>query len=91
MINNNVVESYTVKHVESFGQLEDGVFYFVGSNGYTVHRCPCGCGIPLRLMITETGWQITDTNNKLNINHSINKDTGCKSHYRIIDNKVDWC
>lgn len=72
--------------------------YHVGSGEWKwllMFRCPCGCGDVIQLSLLEKSkqsWKIEIENDKqFSIYPSIDRIVGCKSHFFIKKNKVEWC
>jgi len=65
-----------------------------GKNRWIYLKCPCGCGdiISVNLMISAHPHWILSTNKSgnLDLSPSLNKITGCKSHFFIRDSQIVW-
>ena len=76
--------------------LEDDLLYVVGENGeywMICFKCPCRCGELIHLNLLKEAspyWKFLVKNGRLSISPSIWKTTGCKSHFKIYNNKVKW-
>lgn len=71
--------------------LEVGKVYVCWDYRSSVHLCPCGCGDKVFLPIAETSakdnhWGLIGNS----FSPSIQKLTGCKSHYWIKNGLVQW-
>ena len=57
-----------------------------------VFRCPCGCGelLSLNLLVgTLPAWRArTDASGRLSVWPSVERETGCRSHFWILHGKV---
>lgn len=64
-----------------------------GKKRWAYMRCPCGCGelITLNLMAShKPQWVIQNKNGNVSVNPSVWKKSGCKSHFSIKDNQIEW-
>ena len=61
--------------------------------GIAVHLCACGCKGKTATPLSNTGWQLTNTNGKVTLRPSIGNFTGQSpyhAHYYITDNNIQW-
>jgi hypothetical protein len=75
------------KHVYIEGTLYNKDFW------YAKFKCPCGCGDTLTLNLMEEDppfWKLKNSK-KFSLSPSIRRKTKCRSHFWIIDSKVEWC
>lgn len=76
-----------------WGDIPDGVVYYVKQYNGLAFKCPCGCNTPVYLGISETVashphlWYFDGVDT---ITPSILHTEGCKSHYFIKQGKVIW-
>lgn len=65
----------------------DGIVYVIPSQFEMVLKCPCGCEdvIDLNTIPDHPYWTFKEPNT---ISPSVNKLYGCKSHFSIINGKV---
>ncbi len=75
-----------------------GLVFIVGSKGQeelAVLSCPCGCGDRLRLNLikaSKPNWSwLIDIDKTVTFCPSINRLTGCKSHFFLTEGRVQWC
>lgn len=58
-------------------------------------KCPCGCQEVIQLSLLERSqqfWRLEKHDEKrFSIYPSIHRTTGCKSHFWMRDNYVEWC
>jgi hypothetical protein len=76
--------------------LEPKTIYAVGADGHLWHlafACPCGCGTPVALNVLpddEPRWSFEDDRGTPTIVPSVERRTGCRSHYFITRGQVRW-
>jgi hypothetical protein len=59
--------------------------------GLISHLCPCGCGEEVVLKLSLTDWQLFYDGETVSLYPSIgNWSLPCRSHYWIIENRVQW-
>ncbi len=80
------------------GNLKEETLYVIHGSGkpkWVKFICPCGCGqeICLNLMKSYSPyWSIKkETDGSMTVSPSVNIIEGCKSHFFIKSNKIDWC
>jgi hypothetical protein len=60
----------------------------------SVIRCPCGCGESLHMNLLKSRapcWDLcVADNNIVTFKPSLWKKTGCRSHFHLINGKVEW-
>lgn len=71
-------------------KMEIGKLYISNEYKIAVHLCCCGCGNESITPISEGGWNITESGNKVTLHPSI-LNRICKAHYFIESNEVRWC
>lgn len=57
-------------------------------------RCPCGCGDDLLINLDERSgpaWRLYLRAGNYSLYPSFWRDTKCKSHFIIWNNKIHWC
>lgn len=71
--------------------LDFGVLYYSEEYNTACHLCPCGCNTKIVTPIRPVNWSLTVKDGKATLNPSIgNWQIPCRSHYWIIDGKIDW-
>lgn len=71
--------------------IEDGRVYISQRYSTAVHSCCCGCGLEVITPLNTAQWRLEKTENSVSLYPSIgNWNFPCKSHYWIIDGKVQW-
>ena len=97
-----LAEWFTSKYQYSFCEdlpenVSDKTFYIVGEKRnpwVLVFKCPCGCNQTIQLNLLKEAdpcWSFRITSKKeINIRPSIWRTTGCKSHFVVRNNKIDW-
>lgn len=92
--------AYQVRHIQGNlpGKLNSKTMYLVGEDGFLEHvsmLCPCGCRqiVHLNLLTDERPvWQLVrHQNGKITLHPSIWRKVGCRSHYWIRENRIQWC
>ena len=74
-----------------------GRLYLIGDPGQwwlAILRCPCGCGADIQLpmsMGADPCWRVSGSNDKPSLWPSINRTTGCRSHFFLRRGKIEWC
>jgi hypothetical protein len=88
---------YRIAYVEDQPDLlEPKTIYAVGADGHLWHlafACPCGCGTPVALNLLpddEPRWSFEDDGGTPTIVPSVERRTGCRSHYFITRGQVRW-
>lgn len=70
---------------------EPGKFYYSEEFRTSLHLCACGCGNRVVLPIKPAGWTMRKGRNGISIFPSVgNREFDCRSHYFILDGRVDW-
>ena len=85
-----------VEQMPEYADLEPHVLYRCEPYGLTGFLCPCGCGlnvsIPTKHPEDDRGWSYErHEDGTLTLSPSIEQRGGCKSHYYIRRNRVEWC
>lgn len=71
--------------------LENGMLYISEKYGTAIHKCCCGCGQEVVTPLSPAQWQIRRYRNTVTLTPSIgNWNFRCRSHYWIIQNRVEW-
>jgi hypothetical protein len=88
---------YRIAYVDDTPEhIEPKTIYAVGADGHLWHlafTCPCGCGAPVALNLLpddEPRWSFEDELGAPTIVPSVERRTGCRSHYFITDGEVRW-
>jgi len=79
--------------IEEDIKLDPNVMYLYKQQ-FAYFLCPCGCGDVIRLNLSDKErpcWALQFIDDIPTIRPSINKLSGCKSHFFIRDGKVVWC
>ncbi|WP_416385198.1 DUF6527 family protein [Sphingomonas sp. LY54] len=72
-------------------QLEPGVLYVSEEYETAAHLCACGCRSKVRTPLGPTEWSFFEAAEGPTLNPSIgNWQRPCKSHYWIINGRVEW-
>ncbi len=93
---------YTMQRIDDYGDLPEtlsrGVVFIIGNRGnewLAALSCPCGCDSKLLLNIMDDVhpyWRWTvDKDQLITLSPSVNRLTGCKSHFFLVKGRVDWC
>lgn len=71
--------------------LADGTIYISRKYSTAVHRCCCGCGQKVVTPLRPTDWKLRVSGNAVSLWPSIgNWSFPCRSHYWIVENRVEW-
>lgn len=75
---------------------KEGVIHHSKELNVIEYLCPCGCKQKVFInskgyMETATCWDIELKDGKVSVHPSIRMTSGCRSHYFIKDNNVQWC
>lgn len=71
-------------------QIEEGKLYISLLYGTAAHLCACGCGNKIVTPLNKNGWTL-EYDGRISLSPSIgNYELPCKSHYFIINNKIEW-
>ena len=87
------INKFEVQFVDKIpSELKDGIIYICISCNVVVHKCACGCGDKTVTPIDKKyGWEFIYDGQAITLRPSIgNFNIPCKSHYYIIENRVDW-
>lgn len=72
-------------------EIEVGVVYISIKYGTVVHKCCCGCENEVVTPLSPTDWELIFNGETISLYPSIgNWSFDCKSHYWIIENRVEW-
>lgn len=90
------LETLTPKFVElipnNSEELMPGTLYISAKHKTVVHRCPCGCGEISEFVLGPTRFRMIYDGESVTFNPSIgNSHLGCRSHYWIRGNQIEWC
>ena len=90
------LETLTPKFVELIPanneELMPGIIYICAKHKTVVHRCPCGCGGLSEFVLSSTRFRMTYDGDSVTFSPSVgNPHLGCRSHYWIRGNQVQWC
>lgn len=78
-----------VQHVPD--KLEDGVVYVSIEFATAIHKCMCGCGQEVVIVLSPTDWRLIFDGESISLDPSIgNWGFPCRSHYWITRNRVRW-
>lgn len=75
----------------------DNLVYVVGEGKnlwIAAFLCPCGCGALIQLSLLENDsphWSLSIIDNRPTISPSINRISGCCSHFFLRKGAVEWC
>ena len=90
--------SYALEQVEELPMaLAKHVLYIVGEGPYqwfVAMLCPCGCGETIKLNVRDDAhpyWRIIEREGKVSLEPSIWRQKGCRSHFYLRRNKIQWC
>jgi len=81
----------------NYDEVKDGEVYFIGKTEWkwlVLFRCPCGCSDFIHLSLlnkSKASWAMVNKEQSFSIYPSINKISGCKSHFFIVDSNIKWC
>ena len=85
----NKIELLKVKYLPN--DLEPGILYFSKKYGVAGHLCPCGCGSKIITPFGKNEWEININKDKPTLFPSMgNWQLPCRSHYWIINGKIEW-
>jgi Family of unknown function (DUF6527) len=71
--------------------LEQGVLYVSVEYATAIHKCCCGCGNEVVTPLSPKDWKLTFDGETVSLYPSIgNWNFGCRSHYWITKNRVEW-
>ncbi len=90
------METLTPKFVElipaNSEELMQGIIYICAKHKTVVHRCPCGCGGLSEFVLSPTRFRMTYDGDSVTFSPSVgNPHLGCRSHYWIRGNQIEWC
>jgi hypothetical protein len=72
-------------------KLEDRTIYVSIAFATVAHKCCCGCGNEVVTPLSPTNWKMIFDGKPVSLDPSIGSwSFGCKSHYWIIRNRVEW-
>jgi Family of unknown function (DUF6527) len=72
-------------------KLEDRTVYVSIPFATVAHKCCCGCGNEVVTPLSPTDWKMIFDGKTVSLDPSIgNWSFGCKSHYWITRNRVEW-
>lgn len=72
-------------------QLENGKIYVSLKYCTAIHKCCCGCGNEVVTPLSPTDWILIFNGKSISLYPSIgNWSFDCKSHYWIIENRIEW-
>jgi hypothetical protein len=89
---------YKFVHVHDLPEyVDDNTIYIVGEDEHPwllAFNCPCGCQKVIQLNLLKEVYPCWDfkftKNKKINISPSIRRTSGCKSHFYVRQNQIDW-
>ncbi len=86
------LEHLRPKFVDSIPEnLEEGLLYVSVRYRTASHLCACGCGNRIVTPIKPAKWKFTYDGESISLWPSVgNWQKGCKSHYVIRENEVQW-
>jgi hypothetical protein len=93
------IQTQRVDEAPETADMQPGVLYIWVADGQTVPwlailLCPCGCGEPTHLCLLFDGdgpsWKL-HSEDPAHVEPSVQKTTGCRSHYWIRSGQVVWC
>lgn len=100
-LSNNYVDTYQLIGIvdrPSSESMEDFKVYYIGTEQWKwliMFKCPCGCGDIVNLSLLEKSkqfWRVEIMSDKyFSIYPSIDRTVGCRSHFFIKNNEVEWC
>ncbi len=71
--------------------LDDGKLYISKKYATAVHKCCCGCGQKVVTPLRPTDWKLRVEDSRVSLWPSIgNWSFPCRSHYWIVNNRVEW-
>lgn len=71
--------------------LDEGKLYISRKYSTAVHKCCCGCGQKVVTPLRPTDWQLRVRGDSVSLWPSIgNWSFPCRSHYWIVNNRVEW-
>lgn len=71
--------------------IEEGVLYISIEFATTAHKCCCGCGEEVVVVLSPTDWSLNFNGASVSLDPSIgNWSFKCRSHYWIRRNRVLW-
>ena len=71
--------------------LEDATLYISIPFATVAHKCCCGCGSEVITPLSPTDWKLIYDGISISLTPSIgNWNFPCRSHYWIINNRVEW-
>ena len=80
-----------VHHIPPRDQMEGGMVYVSIPFATAVHLCCCGCGNEVVTPVDPNQWKLMFDGKSISLSPSIgNWSFGCKSHYWIRRNQIDW-
>ncbi|CAH2403060.1 DUF6527 family protein [Mesorhizobium escarrei] len=72
-------------------QLEPGILYVSREFAVAAHLCACGCGNKVSVPLGPAEWTLFERDGRATLRPSIgNWQLPCRSHYLIIDGRIDW-
>jgi len=78
-----------VEHVPE--KMKEGILYISLPFSTAMHLCPCGCGNEVVTKLSPERWKLTFDGETVSLYPSIgNWSFECKSHYWIINNKIEF-
>lgn len=85
----DIIKLLKVKYLPQ--ELNEGILYFSKKYGIAGHLCPCGCGSKVITPLDSYEWHLKIRKGRPSLYPSIgNWQLDCKSHYWIIDGKIEW-
>ena len=85
----DIIKLLKVKYLPQ--ELNEGILYFSKKYGIAGHLCPCGCGSKVITPLDSFEWHLKIRKGKPSLYPSIgNWQLDCKSHYWIINGKIEW-
>lgn len=93
MVNLNMkVKKFIPKFVNRIPEhIDEGILYICIECNTVVHKCACGCGEEVVTPLDPNFWKLIYNGETVSLRPSIgNWSYKCKSHYFIINNKVEW-
>jgi hypothetical protein len=86
------VEYLTTRFVELMpSDLESGTLYVSMEYATVIHLCCCGCGNRAVTPLSPAGWSLRYNGDGISLTPSIgNGSFFCRSHYWIVDSRVEW-
>ena len=69
----------------------EGVLYISMRFNTVVHKCPCGCGRLVEVVLHPARRSLTYDGEFASLTPSIGANLPCCSHYFITRNEVRWC